>query len=134
MSLPRVVALLGKTPSKTVSSRSASPPGFSSSSGSLMCLQGQGSSGSVCLHPSLQGQGQADQSSTTPYLYQRPQLDKPTNKPSTRQGRSQCYQRRPSDTRRTSTSALFSMDSYREFEGLYEVTTPDGEEAPKRPC
>ena len=125
MSLPRVVALLGKTP--------INPPGFSSSSGSL-CLQGQGSSGSVCLHPSLQGQGQADQSSTTPYLYQRPQLDKPTNKPSTRQGRSQCYQRRPSDTRRTSTSALFSMDSYREFEGLYEVTTPDGEEAPKRPC
>ena len=133
MSLPRVVALLGKTPSKNVSSRSASPPGFSSSSGSL-CLQGQGSSGSVRLHQSLQGQGQADQSSTTPYLYQSPQLDEPTNKPSTRQGRGQYLQRRPSDTRRTSTSALFSMDSYREFEGLYEVTTPDEEEAPKRPC
>ena len=119
MGLPRVVALLGKTSSNVSSSSVSSGV---SSSGSV-CLQGQGSSGSVCLHQSLQGQ--ADQSLA---------LDESSNKPSTSQGRNHNRnQGRPSDTQRLSTSGLFSMDSYREFEGLYEVTTPE-EEAPKRPC
>lgn len=121
MGLPRVVALLGKTSSNVSSSSVSSGV---SSSGSV-CLQGQGSSGSVCLHQSLQGQGQADQS---------PALDESSNKPSTSQGRNHNRnQGRPSDTQRPSTPGLFSMDSYREFEGLYEATTPE-EEAPKRPC
>ena len=121
MGLPRVVALLGKTSSNVSSSSVSSGV---SSSGSV-CLQGQGSSGSVCLHQSLQGQGQADQS---------PALDESSNKPSTSQGRNHNRnQGRPSDTQRPSTPGLFSMDSYREFEGLYEVTTPE-EEAPNRPC
>ena len=126
MGLPRVVALLGKTSSNVSSSSVSSGV---SSSGSV-CLQGQGSSGSVCLHhlhndQSLQGQGQADQS---------PALDESSNQPSTSQGRTHNRsQGRPSDTQRLSTPGLFSMDSYREFEGLYEVTTSE-EEAPKRPC
>ena len=137
MGLPRVVALLGKTPSNVSSSSVTSAVSSSGSvclqgqgSSGSVCLQGQGSSGSVCLHhlhhnKSLQGQGQADQSLA---------LDESSNKPSTSQGRNhdrnQC---RSSDTQRLSTPGLFSMDSYREFEGLYEVTTPE-EEAPKRPC